>query len=295
MRSNVATAFVLTLCALACGDDATRSEASSVAGLGVHPCDELAAHPHDPERMAQGAGLDAIVPRPALQACEAAVSEHPKVPRFQYQYGRALLAAGRHEEAREPLERAAGMDYAGAWHALGRLHEQGLGVAVDLEAAAEHYLKAIVGGFPAEESLGGVVFNADGYENAAFLESLHAGKPISKKVIEAETPYLVEFLDAADGECGPRVSNRAEARLDGVLQMWAVKTMVGSFFGSMSEASPDADPIVEGKKWGDELAQGVAGTIDTAEGDFALFLGRHGCDSPVAKRFYGNLDRAILQ
>src|SRR6202023_83825 len=44
----------------------------------VDECDSLAAHPSDPERLADGVADDAIVPKLAVAACEAAVKRSPE-------------------------------------------------------------------------------------------------------------------------------------------------------------------------------------------------------------------------
>ena len=64
-------------------------------------CDDLAAHPADPQRVGGGVMVSKIDITNALPACKAA-SERPKAhARYSFQYGRALDAAKRFVEANQ--------------------------------------------------------------------------------------------------------------------------------------------------------------------------------------------------
>ena len=86
----------------------------------VDECDVLAAHPADPERLADGVADGALVPRLAVKACEAAVKQNPNELRFAYQLGRAYLAANRKDNAAEQFKRAADGNYCGRLRGAGR-------------------------------------------------------------------------------------------------------------------------------------------------------------------------------
>ncbi len=80
---------------------------SDEADPGRHECDRYAAHPADAAKKTDGIP-DSSVDRPmALVSCRRATLEYPKAPRFQYQYGRALLLSRVVPEARKWLTRAA--------------------------------------------------------------------------------------------------------------------------------------------------------------------------------------------
>src|SRR3546814_3119519 len=98
--------------------------ATSKTFEAVHRCDDLAAHPDDPGRWAEGVYDDAIVPGPSIKACGDAVQAYPETARFHFQHGRALWAAKRHEEAVQAFLRAEGMDYGPAYAYLGDAHFQ---------------------------------------------------------------------------------------------------------------------------------------------------------------------------
>lgn len=147
-------------------------------------CDRLAAGPDDPARRADPVQLSDIDWRMAIMACRAASAKEPRVARWHYQLGRALLAAGRESDARRSwghaaifdypaalfelgrarmpgpgdprtmhafeayslLWRAANQGHAGAAEAVGRAQQYGTGVPRSLEEAARWYAVAAAGG-----------------------------------------------------------------------------------------------------------------------------------------------------
>lgn len=88
----------------------------------IRACDQLAADPADPDRPADAAGVaeDAIDSAAAVTACTLAASGHPDSARSQYQLARALIAAGRPEDARDRLIRSVEQGYPAATAALGK-------------------------------------------------------------------------------------------------------------------------------------------------------------------------------
>lgn len=99
----------------------------------VHRCDDLAAHPDDPNRWAAGVADGDIIPGPAVKFCQEAVADHPATPRFQFQLGRALWAAGRMDEGVATFLALEGAhDYPPVYAYLGEAFYQGIGgVEVD--------------------------------------------------------------------------------------------------------------------------------------------------------------------
>jgi hypothetical protein len=65
----------------------------------VTECDRLAAHPDDPDKVADGVAQDAVDLARAIPACQAAVAADPRNPRLNYQLARTLGYANRHAEA----------------------------------------------------------------------------------------------------------------------------------------------------------------------------------------------------
>lgn len=72
----------------------------------ITECDRLAAHPDDPERVADGVAQGDVDLEAARAACEAVLAEDPDNPRLNYQLARVNGYAGRHE-ASQPFRDAA--------------------------------------------------------------------------------------------------------------------------------------------------------------------------------------------
>jgi len=97
--------LVLTLLATS----ATGADADPFADFAVYErdafartptrCDELAAHPDDPEAVLPGIPQSAVDTAAAIEACSAAVAADPGNPRLNYQLARAYGYAGRHAES----------------------------------------------------------------------------------------------------------------------------------------------------------------------------------------------------
>ena len=130
----------------------TTSDGVSVMDL-VEECDVLAAHPDDPQRMAEGVDDDKIVPRLAVLACEDAMKRQPDDPRFVFQLGRALLARGDKEKALTLFQESARKNYAVAYGYIGDAYQFGNAVPIDPAVAAENYKKAAAAGFEPAKGL----------------------------------------------------------------------------------------------------------------------------------------------
>ena len=163
----------------------------------VHPCDEYAAHPADPNRWAKGVADEDIIPGPAVKICRAAVKDYADEPRFQFQLGRALWAAHKFDEGLKvflALEEAS--EYGPVYAYLGDAYLSGIGgVEIDKELAVSLYQIAAESGFtPAEEVLaeieGGQSANADASSSNA------AGSPAQGQSMQAagqQPPQDVPF------------------------------------------------------------------------------------------------------
>ena len=76
-------------------------------------CDVLAAHPSDPDKIADGVGGDVMLV-PAVAACKDAVSKDPNNRRLRYQLGRVLFYSGQTQDAWQRVCGMAGKTLAAA-------------------------------------------------------------------------------------------------------------------------------------------------------------------------------------
>ena len=170
----------------------------------VDECDLLAAHPADPDRMAEGVADDAIVPRLAILACENALESDPDEPRFAFQLGRALLAMGRKQEAFETFQIAAQAGHAAAYGYLGDAYQFGLGVKADAAKALESYKTALNKGFEAaKDQIEQLTFDVSIYVNYLIKNvydgDLNALRSNSDAFIRN---HLFNFSQSMMQECG---------------------------------------------------------------------------------------------
>lgn len=105
-------------------------------------CDRMAASGADPLRPASVKAVTAAVSEKAIPACEAAMAAAPGQARYLNQFGRALLEAGRYEEARRLFETPAAAESAYAQLWLGNFFHRGLGVERDPARGVAYYEKA---------------------------------------------------------------------------------------------------------------------------------------------------------
>ena len=64
----------------------------------ITKCDELAAHPSDPEKVTEGVDEKSVYEEQAIDACLSAVKSDPNNPRLNYQLARVFGYSGRHAE-----------------------------------------------------------------------------------------------------------------------------------------------------------------------------------------------------
>lgn len=101
LRFHTATVRYLLLVCLA------GPALSAAAADTVTRCDELAAHPLDPARVAPGQSSGAIDLPQAIARCRVDVAAQPDNARVRYQLGRVLFYAGQFDEAMVAMRRAA--------------------------------------------------------------------------------------------------------------------------------------------------------------------------------------------
>lgn len=105
-------------------------------------CDRLAGSPFDPELDVPGVPVNDVDGPRAKEACEAALREHPEVPRIAFQLGRTELKLGNPQRAMGLYRTAVSQGYVLAETGIGFLYDNGLGVPQDYKLAYEHYSKA---------------------------------------------------------------------------------------------------------------------------------------------------------
>src|SRR5262249_41659138 len=121
----------------------------------ITDCDQLAAHPNDPERKVDGLPLSKLDANKAIPACETAVRQYPNDARLSYQLGRAYYRAKNHQDAIDQFKKAAEQGYAPAQYSLGSIYTRGQGVAKDEAQAVAWFRKAAEQGHAqAQDSLG---------------------------------------------------------------------------------------------------------------------------------------------
>lgn len=145
--------------------------APEVPQTAVADCDRLAGDPFDPQHKGNGLALDKIEPGPAVEACSGAVSIDGENPRLLHQYARALITAGRYDEAFAKSSKGAALDYPPAQNALCYLYLNGKGVVADDQLALKWCRKAADQG------------NANAQANLSFMYA--AGRGVAKDIAES--------------------------------------------------------------------------------------------------------------
>src|SRR5262249_17689716 len=136
---------------------------ASAQNAPLNDCDQLAAHPNDPQRKATGIPLSKIDANTAIPACEAAVSQYPNDTQLNYQLGRAYVSAKNYQTAIDQFRKAAEQGYAPAQQNLGVMYTRGLGVTKDDAEAVSWYRKAAEQGYaPAQTDLGTMYLKGQG-------------------------------------------------------------------------------------------------------------------------------------
>jgi TPR repeat protein len=107
-------------------------------------CDVEAAEPLDLQGVAPGVAPNVINPRTAIPACQIAVKAYPQVARFEYQLGRAYLAARDIKNGQVAIRLASALGHVRATYELGYLALNGVGEAIDAVKAASLFRTAAI-------------------------------------------------------------------------------------------------------------------------------------------------------
>ena len=262
----------------------------------VHKSDELAANPADPDRMSPGVTREQIIPRLALEASEAAVREHPRTPRFHYQLGRALVASGRPADAVKCYEKAAAMGYRMANYNLGVCYAYGEGVPVDMEKALPISRRQ-----PTKVSRQPSSSSRHWYSRRRDFPTRDSSRPFTKensRISVAIKPdlatYLLTFVNPIinSPQCGQVVTHYTVAKL----RQHASAAVLARYLGALVNAKKDhvsgdfVGAAAAGYNAGNKLNLDFATMIGRGHQDAQLFYDRYGCASPIAQRFFSNID-----
>lgn len=130
-------------------------------------CDELAADPDDPMRVAPGVAWNLVNRRVAARACVADLVRDPENPRLRFQLGRVLDIMGQHAWAEGFYRSAADKVYGGATINLAYMHLTGRGRDVNLpEAVRLMRVAADLGNARARTDLGQSYLDGRGVEQS---------------------------------------------------------------------------------------------------------------------------------
>ncbi|NUS22229.1 MAG: peptidase C14 caspase catalytic subunit p20, partial [Mesorhizobium sp.] len=145
-------------------DNTSSKPATMKLSPSVDPCDQAAGEPLDLQGVVPGL-LPNEIGASAVDACEAAVKAYPDVARFHYELGRALLAAGKVDEAKKAIKEAADKGHVRAVFELGYLNATGTGMPANRKQANTFYAAASDKGDPyGMTSWGRALFNGYGVD-----------------------------------------------------------------------------------------------------------------------------------
>lgn len=135
----------------------------------ITQCDRLAGHVQEIADPAVGVFFKQIQPDKAIPACLEALKQYPDSMRILINYGRAIDAAGRHDEAREIYRTGVAAGFPIAYRSLGDVYRDGRGIAKDINEARYWYV------------LGAARHNVFAEYNLAAIYENGLGVPVDKK------------------------------------------------------------------------------------------------------------------
>lgn len=122
---------------------------ASAWSSAITPCDRLAAHPSDPNKLTPGVSQPDLLAAGAdlaIAACQAAVAADPENPRLNYQLARSLGYSGRGDQAQAYRDKAVAGDYPQALFVVGFVHLTGQGAPKDVCKAAPLIRRSAIAG-----------------------------------------------------------------------------------------------------------------------------------------------------
>jgi len=145
------------------------------------------------------------------------------------------------------------------------------------------------------EAVAKLMFPTEGYSNPKFFRAIYEGRTQGMHVSQVGlylTAFLSMFTNADDdaAECRNVVSKATLFRIAGA----GSKDMLGQIFGGLAQAHRNQGGgrdglFAQGFNAGAGTFGGMALSEAQAQADAQLFYNRHGCDSPVAHRFFSKI------
>jgi hypothetical protein len=261
--------------------------------MAPNDCDRLAAHPDDPERKAEGVAFDSIPATEALSSCQDAVALFPDSGRFRFQLGRSQERADRPADALRSYQAAAERGHARALVNIGLLYAHGKGVTPDHALATDFYRRAQALGIDVSSLLGELVFVSAGYSNPAFFDAIYRGETGDiqlKQVGFYLNTFLGMFVRSAESGCSRVVGAETLGRVVSAGTVDIFGDIFGGLLGAHDQGGSRDEMFGQGFEGGINAFGPMLADDVTAENDAQLFYERHGCESPVARRFFGNLE-----
>ena len=123
-----------------------EAENRARARQAVSDCDQLTAHPDDPDKTPGTSAKFYLLQKKAhiaVNACRLALTAEPNNPRLQFQLGRAYVAKKENKQAVNYFRKASKQKYKAAIVSLGIMFRQGWGVEKDLKHAERLFRQGI--------------------------------------------------------------------------------------------------------------------------------------------------------
>jgi hypothetical protein len=149
-------------------------------------------------------------------------------------------------------------------------------------------------GSPVGEIIGRLVFPTEGYSNPAFFRAIFDGRTEGMHVSQVGfylTAFLSIFANAEDApECRTVVSQATLMRIAGAGSVDLFGQILGGLVDAHRNRGGSRDDLFgQGFGAGSKTFGGMMLSEVSAKADAQLFYSRHGCRSPVAVRFFGNV------
>jgi TPR repeat protein len=210
-------------------------------------------------------------------------------------------------EATRWYRKAAEQGEAHAQNNLGRMYEKGLGVPADSKKAAEYYSLASRStdneiakrAREALDLLTGKSFPTVGYSNPEFFQAIYEGRTEGVRVSQVGfylTAFLSMFTNADIRECRNVVGKATLYRIAGAGSADVLGQILGGLVQAhRSQGGSRDDLFGQGFSAGAGSFGGMMLSEASAQADAQLFYDRHGCNSAVANRFFGNISKFASQ
>ncbi len=171
----------------------------TVAPAPEMECDQLAAHPFDPDAVAKGVFYADLDADKVIAACQDAIAAYPQEARFYTQLTRGLHKAGKLDLARVATQKGADLGSGQSMAYLGVMYKNGEQVAQDQPQALAWFEKAAEKGNP-----GGMVFAASMYRDGVgttrnYKRAAELYKMASDRDIAEASADLGIFYDRGQG------------------------------------------------------------------------------------------------